>query len=483
MSQHLRPIPFAEALRLAKERDVVLPDSYYGEIPRSLRSRSFSITGLASHQQIQGVLQELNRSLDAGETFEQWQDRVDAGEVSLDLPQHRRELVFRNHVQSQYNRGRFEALQEQKEDIPFLRYDAVNDSRTRPAHLAMDGHIAEQDAAVWDTWMPLNGHNCRCTVVGVTERRAQREGLGGGDTSKQPDPGWDYHPGKAPDEGVRRSVDQASDNAGAMAQNVADLQPPPTMSLDDALSAGDDELSDLQRRLDDELGDEAGDVATDATAMQQAIRTKLTQTGRRGEAPRNIKGNKANQALLADATADLPDTWKRATDRSTRVRLRKQNRRAFHFRAPEQPNQSNGTFRARFRGLGNVDLNPRESLISFNSERSALHEYVHAVQHSAPELDDYFQELFERRTQGDQLRQIQIGEFAKPDDFVTSYAGRVYDDPSGAKAYLGRAGALEVMTITYEYLLSPVTSRRQELIDKDPELAKLALALLFRYDP
>lgn len=60
---------------------------------------------------------------------------------------------------------------------PYWQYDAVNDSRTRPSHLAMDGRVFPADSPVWDTWFPPNGFKCRCTVRTLSKRQVERMGL------------------------------------------------------------------------------------------------------------------------------------------------------------------------------------------------------------------------------------------------------------------------------------------------------------------
>ena len=60
---------------------------------------------------------------------------------------------------------------------PYWQYDAVNDSHTRPSHLAMDGRVFPADSPVWDTWYPPNGFRCRCTVTTLSARQVKERGL------------------------------------------------------------------------------------------------------------------------------------------------------------------------------------------------------------------------------------------------------------------------------------------------------------------
>lgn len=64
-----------------------------------------------------------------------------------------------------------------KELRPYWQYDAVNDSKTRPSHLAMDGRVFMADDPIWDTWFPPNGFKCRCTVKTLSKRQMEQRGL------------------------------------------------------------------------------------------------------------------------------------------------------------------------------------------------------------------------------------------------------------------------------------------------------------------
>ncbi|HFC7360521.1 TPA: phage minor head protein [Neisseria meningitidis] len=59
---------------------------------------------------------------------------------------------------------------------PYWMYDAVGDSRTRPAHSAIDGLVYRYDDPFWATFYPPNGYNCRCSVIALSERDVERQG-------------------------------------------------------------------------------------------------------------------------------------------------------------------------------------------------------------------------------------------------------------------------------------------------------------------
>lgn len=79
---------------------------------------------------------------------------------------------------------------------PFFQYDAINDSRTRPSHAALDNVIAPADSPFWQTHTPPLGYRCRCTRIGLSAAQAKARGY---DAAKalpdvQPDTGFAGHP-------------------------------------------------------------------------------------------------------------------------------------------------------------------------------------------------------------------------------------------------------------------------------------------------
>ncbi|MFM7011631.1 MAG: hypothetical protein ACKO0Z_20265, partial [Betaproteobacteria bacterium] len=126
-------------------------------------------------------------------------------------------------------------------------------------------------------------------------------------------------------------------------------------------------------------------------------------------------------------------------------------------------------------------------ILKVRSFDSTVHELAHRLQRVMPDLDDYFQQLHVKRTEGDKLKLMSVlkpghrygyDELAKEDDYIDPYFGKQYkfDD-----AWMGRAGALELMTMSLQYMLAG----RKDLIKlaKDEELFHLTIGLLLHYVP
>lgn len=206
-------VPFSEAIAQAKARGVVLPSVYYGELQGVARQLAFSVAGLASLDQLQAVKDSMDKAMGEGLTFGEWQ-KLQATK-DMNLPAHRLDNIFRTNLQGNYMAGKWQQFMVRaNDDSPrqtYLLYDAVNDSRVRPSHLAMDGVIRRVDDPYWATHSPPNGYRCRCSLTTLSEAEAQaRSGIGRGlhktpmvkdprtgqETPAMPDKDWDYNPYK-----------------------------------------------------------------------------------------------------------------------------------------------------------------------------------------------------------------------------------------------------------------------------------------------
>lgn len=220
------PMAFKEAIEWARGRDVVLPSAYYGDMQGFARAKAFSIAGVAKLDQLQAVMNSLADATETGESFQDWQARVRAGDIPLALPDHRLDNIFRTNLQNHFGRGRCEQQSRNLKVRPWFLYDAVNDARTRPSHGALDGKVARFDDAFWAQHTPPNGFRCRCRRIALNAQQAARyqaeddarmaRNNAARDArlaamAKGPDTGWDYSPCQRPEAGVPESVDRAKE--------------------------------------------------------------------------------------------------------------------------------------------------------------------------------------------------------------------------------------------------------------------------------
>ena len=182
-----------QAIQFARSRKVLLPAEYYS-LDLTSRQYASTVSYLAGLDQIESVLSSAYKVLESGGTFADFQKLVD--ESGIELSEAHLDNVFRTNIQNAYARGKWSHQQQNKDKRPYLEYMAINDSRVRPSHLALDGVIRHIDDPFWQKYYPTNGYRCRCTTTAITEKQAIRKGITSDDDlpDVQPDKGWSFQP-------------------------------------------------------------------------------------------------------------------------------------------------------------------------------------------------------------------------------------------------------------------------------------------------
>lgn len=488
----LEPIPFIEAILFSLSRKVILPGDYYGKLAGLYRTLAFSASGIASLRQLQFIKDTLDKSLANGTSFKQWQADVKSGVVPVGLPDNRLDTIYRNGIQTAYSRGRCERHSKNLDVRPWLMYDAVNDTRTRPEHRAWDGFVARYDDPFWSAWTPPNGHRCRCTTTSLSDAQAfefldvdQKRLVDNPELSinrqkAQPDPGWDYNPCAEPTKGMTQTIDKMRLNADsiATAARLDALKPGEVLTVEQMLAKGGPLLSALLQ------GDPTPELFRERLALL------MGQSGVTvGAVPTVGTSKNGGKELLLDAAAKYPALWVAASNRMGKTHtVGSLEHRGFYTTV----NQSNeGIILSKSDDLGQIfgrkKLIAGEGYLVADSVDTAVHEYAHRLQSAMPELDNYFQSLHIRRTQGEELKKLSEltgagyadTELAKRDRYINPYFGKEY--PAG-KGYTGAVGALEVMPMTYQALFTN-SVMLDGMIATDSELLALAISLLINYRP
>ena len=477
-----RPVPFVEALAQARGRRVVLPETYY-ELPGLYKSMAFSIKGVSSVEQLNRVLESLKKNLDKGGSFQTWKKQIRENGINLDLPPHRLELIMRNFNQNAYNIGRCTQAERNRHRRPYLLYDAVDDSRTRPAHAAMDGFIAHYTDPIWDTWTPQNGHRCRCSLRPLTAEQAEDRGISVVRPDAEPDTGWDYNPCAQPSEGVKRAIEgrrRSVDSRLIRALDRADYKRKPT--VDTAISIGQRHAESVFNAL--------GDRYPTQKAFKEELLSQLTYRRRTGAVPTNLATDPTEfEAQLVRAYARvLPAEWVQRASSVGKLHVREaiadEITEEFRANAVVLPVYWAG-LPVTIPGFGDVIADTGDAYMNVVDLDDVIHEYMHVIQQHMPDLDDIFQQFHIRRRSGNlkKLRDIdprfRDSELYREAGYVQPYWGKEYD-PSKTY-YNGRTGALELMPSVYQALFTDNRALFQQLRTLDEELFYLAIGLLFEY--
>lgn len=256
----LKPLPFEEAIAAFRRRAVNPQASdrwtdhvhdEHASIFTVARSMGYDILGDISDALDKAkangtTIAEFSKTLTPVLKAKGWWGKTveDDGSVVQLGSQRRLELIFNVNMRVSAAAGRWEQIKRTQADLPYLMYSAVLDRRTRPAHRAWHGTVLPVDHPWWNTHYPPCGWNCRCSVIQLSRRQAERRGItkvppGGpsktwtnpstGQTLEVPygiDPGWGYNPGKAA-EAVRFAEEAATQLAQKLIATPAEIAAAP----------------------------------------------------------------------------------------------------------------------------------------------------------------------------------------------------------------------------------------------------------------
>ena len=189
----LRPDRAADYL-LAKGLKLSGP---YWELDGPAHSQVFTVANLAKLDVLADIKGALQTAIDSGQTEKWFKDqlvetlkakgwwgpavRVDPDTMEARLVKQgslrRLQTIYRTNLQSAYMAGRHRQALEQADRAPWAQYLAVMDSRTRPAHAALNGKVFRLDSAAWGVIAPGNGYNCRCRARYLSDRELADRGL------------------------------------------------------------------------------------------------------------------------------------------------------------------------------------------------------------------------------------------------------------------------------------------------------------------
>lgn len=193
----LTPLPPEEAVKWLGKRIDMTPEAFQ-ELNDAAKTAAFTVAGEQDKKIIEAVRGKIQTALDNGSTLEDFQKSLSDLETT-DIGTAHAETVFRNAVNQSISAGRWK--QQTDPEVlklrPYLQYRTSGDGSVRSSHAKLDGLVYRADHDFWQTHYPPNGHNCRCTVVSLSERQVKAKGLTVQDESPDvaPDDGFAANPG------------------------------------------------------------------------------------------------------------------------------------------------------------------------------------------------------------------------------------------------------------------------------------------------
>jgi SPP1 gp7 family putative phage head morphogenesis protein len=217
-----------EAIDFLKKK-LNVPTAHWTDLWQEQHSDAFTVAGATTDALVSDFHDAVNKAIADGSTLEDFRKDFDTivedhGWSYNGSRGWRSRVIFETNMRTAYAAGRWEQIQQVKDDRPYLRYVAVMDDHTRPEHALWNDTVLPADDEWWLTHFPPNGWNCRCSVQSLNDRDLERYGLtvnakappsemvertintpDGARTVLVPegiDPGFGYRPGAPPAEAI-----------------------------------------------------------------------------------------------------------------------------------------------------------------------------------------------------------------------------------------------------------------------------------------
>ncbi len=137
------------------------------ELANKMRSSAFTLNVFRNHKYVTELADSLIGDDGKLLPFSKWKKR--AKQISSDYNKHWLETEYNTARRGAQMAQKWQTYESGKDVLPYLRYRAIMDDRTRPAHAQLNDLVAHVDDPIWDRIFPPNGWNCRCDVDRVED--------------------------------------------------------------------------------------------------------------------------------------------------------------------------------------------------------------------------------------------------------------------------------------------------------------------------
>jgi uncharacterized protein with gpF-like domain len=177
-----------------EKRNVLTKEQWLG-LGESARKRAFTVAWITNVAVLSDIKTSLDKALASGQSFTEWKKGIDEKIGGKWRPSEAHlETIFRNNLQSAYNAGRFRAARDPltMKLRPYWKLTVVMDDRTSPfcSPLVAPPVVLPADDPWWDSNYPPRHHRCRASVVTLSKRAAERQGITKKAPTTQPQDGW-----------------------------------------------------------------------------------------------------------------------------------------------------------------------------------------------------------------------------------------------------------------------------------------------------
>lgn len=147
-----------------------------------VHAKSFTISGSTQLAFVSDMLQALINNKENGLSLREFQSdfeniKAQYGWSHKGSSMWRARVIYDTNIRSAQMASRWQKIQLQKEQFPYLEYRHGNSKVPRIKHLSWDRLILKVDDPFWDTHYPINAFGCKCDVYQIDELMMEADGL------------------------------------------------------------------------------------------------------------------------------------------------------------------------------------------------------------------------------------------------------------------------------------------------------------------
>lgn len=195
-------LPPEEAIKYFEQKGYKVSFDWY-EMKREAHTRAFTVAGVTALDVLVDIRKAVEDAQKTGKSLESFKKdlqpllqkkgwwgkknitRPDGSQKEVDLSAPwRLKTIYQTNMRTAAMAGQFKGMKDAADVMPYWRYVAVMDGRTRDEHRRLHGKVLRHDDPFWSRYYPPNGWGCRCTVTAMTASQLKRYGIEPGEDGK-----------------------------------------------------------------------------------------------------------------------------------------------------------------------------------------------------------------------------------------------------------------------------------------------------------
>lgn len=173
--------PPRKAIEYLQQKQV-MPSEDWWRVQGNAHNQAFVVAHMTRLDLLEDVRQSLLDAQKNGWDLKRWSEEIEPKmkqrgwwgkqetfveggqrEVQLGSP-YRLKTIYQTNMAQAYEAGRQAVMWDDNPLFPYVRYSAILDNHTRPAHRALHGVVMLKSDPAWRYISPKNGYKCRCTA-------------------------------------------------------------------------------------------------------------------------------------------------------------------------------------------------------------------------------------------------------------------------------------------------------------------------------